>query len=215
MAATIASFRKGVLLDVPGCPEPNVDRAVRLALRDFCKRTLAWVETLTAIDIVADQALYTIAPTDDDNSLIETIKRATFDGKTITPLTREWMDGQSTTWEETEAEKATNYYLVSQTSIRLYPIPNTVLTGGLVLEVALLPTEAATEVADALYDHWHDAIWAKARATLQRQSGKPWRNATSADENEKLYNRLRGEATAQVIRNYTTIGLRARPRSFV
>lgn len=56
--SALADFYDLLLPELPGIATPMVDLHLREVARDFCTKTSAWREDLTAIDLVAEQGTY-------------------------------------------------------------------------------------------------------------------------------------------------------------
>lgn len=66
-----SAFEGDIILDCPGVPQPVVTRAIREAVRTFCKQSTAYRKKLTSSDLTYSSGVYTI--TVPANTQIDTV----------------------------------------------------------------------------------------------------------------------------------------------
>lgn len=142
-----------VFHDLPGCPKPLIKQAAFLVFADFCRQTHAWKEDLTAINLVADQAQYSLtAPTGavilmPSKVLVNDVQLSAPGGYTWNPSTGK---------------------------VILTTAPSEAATGGLEVTVALAPATSVTTIADWITNHWLQVLVDGILAMLKKQQKKPW-----------------------------------------
>jgi hypothetical protein len=129
--------------------------ALQDAGREFCNRSEAWFEKLTAINIVADQQDYTLS-----TDYVAQFKRI----KSIHILTSD----DVTNSREGMLLSPAYYKLVLPNTLRFRTgsIPTTAVTGGLVVEVVFAPTLGTNELPAWLMARWSEAIIGHAMSKL-------------------------------------------------
>lgn len=156
--ASLASLIPLIALDVPGAPETVIRQACSLAAREFCKRTGAWRNELTAISIEADLADYEVDyELDDDDGEAEILAPC----KVV-------LDGQ----ELVEGDD----YSYGNSTIHLVTTPTVAITDGLEVTLTLRPIYGSDYIDDDLLTQNFEPLSYGARAMLLTQPKKPWSN---------------------------------------
>lgn len=169
MATALSAFTPYIAPDVPGCPEPMIDDAVRRAAIEFCERSRALRERI-AFNTVASQDYVTIAPTGGD---VAHLYKLMYGDETLKPTTREDFDEDGDTGQPLE------YYIEPPNTLRLYPVPDAIY--AMVAHVAVKPDRDATMLDDVLYNNWRDEIAAGAKGMLMKMGNQPWSNPGDAE----------------------------------
>lgn len=168
MATALSAFTPYIAPEVPGCPEPLIDDAVRRAAIEFCDKSRALRERV-AVNTVASQDYVTLAPTGGD---VAHLYKLMVGDETLDPTTRTDFDEDGDTGQPLE------YYVEPPNTLRLYPVPDAIY--ALVAHVAVKPDRDATTLDDVLYNNWRDEIAAGAKARLMLMSKQPWYNPDDA-----------------------------------
>lgn len=169
MATALSAFTPYIAPDVPGCPEPLIDDAVRRAAIEFCEKTRALREAVS-FNTVADQDYVTLAPTGGD---VARLYKVMYGDEELEPTTRFDFDEDGDTGQPLE------YYIEPPNTLRLYPVPDAIY--AMVAHVAVKPDRDATTLDDVLYNNWRDEIAAGAKAKLLKMSKQPWYDQAAAD----------------------------------
>jgi len=164
-----------------------VDAEVKEVVRDFCRDTGVWTITLTRISTVADTSAYTLTvPSTDGAAEICYIDHVQYkeDGadddqfRPLTPFTREEADlYENGAWAFHVSTDPYKFYSNADKQLILYPIPTTASTNGLLVRVAVRPTDAATGCSPNIYIDYKKAIAVGTAAALMNMPNKPWSNA--------------------------------------
>jgi hypothetical protein len=186
----------------------TVDAEVKETVRDFCRDTGIWKQTLTRVSVVADTATYTLS-TDSSNGACEIayiddvkFKKTGADDdqfKTLTPFTRQEADNyDSGSWAFHTSNEPYKFYSNVSKQLILYPIPTVAATSGILPRVVVRPTDAATGCDPFIYVEFKKAIAVGAAAALMNMPNKPWSNAEMATFYGKQYKARRDEALQSV-----------------
>jgi hypothetical protein len=174
--ATVSTdvFLPHILLQAPMCPATVAAEALVAAAREFCERTLLWVEKQGMVPVTSISFPYTV-PTPAHGEL--TRLHAVFvDGRLLQPVPFELLDTTSD-WD-TETGAPAHYTQVSGGALRVHPLPDT--TVPMRITAAYVPLRTATVLEDFLYDAWLDVLVAGTVRRLMVDPGKPWFNADLA-----------------------------------
>jgi len=202
--ATLNDFFPEVESEVPGAGVPEVQRAIRNAIREFCERTHWWAETLaTAVTLVENTATYTLTPPA-NAEIVAPVKLWIVDEHPDIPLlTRDWLDRNMRGWDYSTATTSrlpTGYFVPAPGQIQLVPPPNAeAVTDALeiVARAALNPSLSATTI-DARFLQAEAAVRAGALYRLLRTS-KPWGDYKRAVDEERRFNNYVAEYRVKVM----------------
>lgn len=170
-----ADFHPYVLPDVPGCPEPMLDQALRETARDFCTRTKAWAEWMDPFTASSARALYEFEPdagTEVVAALAATVGKDEYTVLGSKDLPAAWQDG-----EQGKVKDKTLIHVNSKEFI-LYPAPSA--GQRITLQLALRPTMAGTGVGDVIFEEFTEAIAAGAKSKLMAKPRKEWTDLQTA-----------------------------------
>jgi len=166
-----------ILPDVPGCPTPTVDTALAATAADFCARTHVWRETLDFDYAISGIPDYDITGT----AVIESVLWATLAGDDLKHIDPRYLDKSKLTDEG----KPNAFWVVNDTAIRLFPIPDAKYR--LDVTVALKPSRTATGIEDWIYESYVEPIVSGAIWRLARTPGKAWSNPEIAMYHHRLF----------------------------
>lgn len=166
-------FYPDALPELPGVPLPLLDHWLRNVTIEFCERSRAYVVELTAIDAVAEQMGYTLT-LPEETALVEVVG-VEFDSEPIDPKAPAALRAEYGNWRS-KIGTPKYYTQRSLDSLLLVPAPAAAVTGGIVVEAALKPSQAATGVADWVFTRWSADLVAGAKAKLMAMADKPWTN---------------------------------------
>ena len=211
MAKTWSAFYNRVAPDLPGCPLPVIDDALREAAIEFCERSTAWRIDHTPINIVANTHTYAFAP--GANKVVQDVLWARVNDFPIDPASEESLDADSSidpTWRGITGD-AKYYFRPTETSIRIVYIPAANITGGLTMKVIVKPTPTAEVVDDFLFNEYRNDIAMGAKSRLMVSPGKPYTNAALGVELASQFQIAINAAEVRATKGYTRTPLRTRP----
>lgn len=139
-----------------GCPSPVVNESLRRGLREFCRESEAWRETLSTTT-VADQTEYTISSLITGDGRIQRVREIRVSDNALHPSLYTVEDDRTLTFKNALAGSET-----------------------MEVDVSLLPTERWDTIPDTLADEWGDAPKAWALAHLKAMPRTPWADPDGA-----------------------------------
>lgn len=183
-------------------------------LRDFCRDTGIWKETLADVSVVADTATYTLTiPTTNGDSpelaWADSVKYKANGAdddqyRTLAPFTEEDMDMyEHGGWEYHEAPEPQNYFFNHAKQLVLYKIPTVASTDGLRIKLICKPADNSTTVPNWIWDDYQRTITIGTAGALMNMPNKPWSNAEMGAYYHNQYKARRDEAYQNVKLGYT------------
>jgi hypothetical protein len=177
--------------DIPGCPEESIKTALAAISADFCARTHLWRTDIEDQTTVIDQALYEVT----DCAVIESVLWVLVDDKELVHI-----DERNVRKEDLDRKGVpTHFWVVDDTQIRLFPIPDSELS--IEVRVALKPSRTAKGVESWIYETWADVLASGAVYRLARVPGKEWSNPDLAAMHKNLYEQGVTNARIRDLRN--------------
>lgn len=198
----LAAFIPYVAPEVPGCPEPLMEDAIRRACIEFCRRSEILREALS-VSTVTEQDYVTLAPVGGDVARVYDVM---IDDVPLDRTRRADYPNDGDTGEPDF------YYVEGLDVLRLYPVPDAVYT--LDVNVVVMPGSAATEVDDILLSQHRYTIAAGARAALLSMANQPWSNPAEGEKNATLFMRQTDKARTRTAKGGTNAPLRTRGHYF-
>ncbi len=211
--AALSVFRDEIAAEVPGCPGGLIDREVRYAVIEFCRKTDYWQADLDAITTVADQETYALTPPAE--SVVANVVRVRFDGTTIFPVTDTHQLQQA--WETNSCTSPSSYLIRYDSGakvLRPYPIVDRVLADAIVVRVSLKPTLTTVVIDDSIHLEYTEAIAGGALRKLLMMSGRKWHNPQLAAFYATKFNDGVNRAKIADLKNHTNGDLMVRMRPF-
>lgn len=178
----LKQFRTDVLIDVPGAPNPLVDREVRHAAREFCDFTFTWRAEVAAIDIATADAQYEFTL-----PIGARIVRIVF----VRP-------GCGTRIND-ESCCISGWYYTPDGKVHIDLASETAKVEGLQFLFALKPDQDCIDVPDDLYQDHLEAIGHGAKARLFALAGKDWSNPQLASFHMNAFEAAKRKEKAEVI----------------
>jgi hypothetical protein len=188
MSVPISSWNNDLMSKLRGADIPMVEAEVRKAVIWFCEISRKYHDQLTAIDLVGGTATYT--PTAPD--LVESGDQVVCGIHTVRlvdedmPLDQKSesdLDMVAMGWRTGTFSNGTpTYYLLKSSRIQLIPAPTADVTGGLIVDAILAPSNDAANVADELFKRqsYRETIEAKVLSEMYMMHTKPWQNMAAA-----------------------------------
>jgi hypothetical protein len=206
---------------VQGASLPTLIQALRDTCIDFCART-DLVQEINPQNVVADQQDYAVETTPASMHQLARVLGVMWEGKWLVPALPDGVESDVALTGAAigEVDLVTGdpgYYFQktpTATSVSLHPIPDTALTAGLTIKASYKPTQAATEVADVLYDEYASQIGAGAAARLMTTPGQPYTSPNAAAF-ATHYEQGVSEAKRRKMMGQTVHNARVRPVRFL
>ena len=162
-----------IILDVPGCPNPIIERAFRNTLMDFTRRGECWIfrqDYAVTLENFSEVKL-----TIPEHTRIIKVLSANMDGRILVPASEKVLDNQVPDWRDHSGEPRA-FFEMPPNTLRLWPTPVRETVGELQMTLALMPTRAANFVDEDLVDNWLEGLTAGVQARLMDMPDKPWTN---------------------------------------
>ncbi|HDG97986.1 MAG TPA: hypothetical protein ENG73_07440 [Desulfobacterales bacterium] len=214
MTVALSSWRP--FIQMPMVPLPAIEQAVLDAAIRFCEGSHIWKHTLDRINVVGDQAGYSLSLSTAMAAYARIIGVAAAwykqDGEEdssftrLDPLSADHEDRvQYDAWHLDSSSTPSNYYVNASdpTTLYLYPIPEDDSDEGLLVKVCLRPIEGATVLPDILYNQYRRQIATGARAYLYGTPGMPWSNPNKANELEIVFDEMIAAANLVAMKGLT------------
>ena len=226
MSTNITEWAAEIDPAIPGLPEPALVRAVRSAAQIFCQQTRLWTLDLARIDVVADTQNYTLTVPAAQYGQIVVVDQAKYKSddadddefRNLEPVSKASEDFAGFgSWPYMEATEPTHFGCEEETptTLSLYPIPTEDSDSGLLVRVALKPTQAALVLPDFLYNMHLETIAAGALSKLFWTKGMPWYDANEGQKNAVLFRAAMNSAKWKKFTGATNRQLRVKMRKFV
>lgn len=188
--------------EVPDCPNASMEYALAHAAAEFCERTHLWRESMYPDTTRPGEHTYPLVV----SGVLEAVESIVLDGDTLAST----HDTLVAPGALDESGKPTHYWLVSDTSVRLFPTPDSAYSFS--AQVVLKPAKTTRNLPAFLVDTHGETITSGAAYRLARIPGKAWTNPDVSVHHKHLFER--GIARARV-RDFRTVPLRVAPRPFV
>ncbi|WP_256598237.1 hypothetical protein [Nitrosospira sp. Nsp11] len=185
-----------VLPDVPGCPIPAANIAIRQATIAFCEQSLAYKATHPDIAVVAGTAEYDFVPPDE--TVVHVITYAAFNGDELQSRVGEY-GISNPDWRSEEGTP--KYIFGGMTSLMLIPAPD--VDGTLIMTVALKPSPDATGIDGSIFNEFREAIIHGALSRLMLSPKKPYSNPSLATYHNQQFTIMTGQAGTRTARSFT------------
>ena len=191
---------------LPECPDVVIADAVKDAAIEFCDETECWIET-TDIVVVPNEREIPFASLTFPSTVtpVHITWLGNADGD-LTARTPRWLDRYRPQWRYENGPPEFYTMPVRGTVLLLTPHPEESLT--LDVEVAVKPSDTATEGPDDLYEDYRKEIQAGAIAALAEIPNKPWTNPKLAERSFATFEAGKGKAIAKATRGNARAPLR-------
>ena len=206
-------MRKNVYNDVrpdrPGGREARGDDKVRQAAIEFCSESRIHQVLVTPVNLVADQAEYTLVSPEAETDPVAVIW-GWANGNPIFPMTKERLATLPLNWRDDTATTPSCFLQPDADTIQLYPKPSAAATAGLRLEIAICPALDATGVADWLGRAYVFDLANGCKALMMESPGKPWSTPDYAMRFRAKFEHAKKEARIAAARSLTNAQQRVR-----
>lgn len=208
-----STFLPDVSVDLPGCPQLFIQHHAIRVLADFCTQTRVLTEKLQALDVVAGQGEYTIAPSEATNQIVR-IERVWVNGDLLAPVGVDELDAEIAEWRTATGLPRLFTSEAGSSTLTLVPVPDVGSVGGLVIEVSVAVDPAASpapETFDArLYRKYGDGLACGIKTRLMLIPNKEWSNPEMAMVNAQGYAATIAQARGDVDNRQSRTRLRTR-----
>lgn len=201
MAKTWNDFMPLIAPHLPTCPSAFIQTNLADVAADFFARTYLWRDNIDAIVLAPDQVEYELSA----DAVVEDIIAVTYGDEVLDRTDSRLLPHNRMT--ETGTPKL--YWVHSDTTIRVHPIPEAPAT--LKVSAVLKPSRSGRGVDDWIFETWADTIVDGAIAKIAAVPGKDWTDVAMAEMRKRLYEQA---ITRARIRDFRGVRLTVRQRPF-
>jgi hypothetical protein len=209
-----SAFYDRILPELQGVTTAVVDDMLRQVAIEFCEETEVHCTEVTAIDVVAGTAEYTLTSPVSSTEACR-IKAAWYNGVPLHIASETVLNGSTEYWRDLTSTQPWAYTQKSPDKIILFPEPEESLAGGLRVLIVLRPTLAATTITDWVATRYMRCLGYGVKGRLMAQPAKPWTNPDLATYNLAMYEASKGHAAADARRSFAPGALTVRMRPAV
>jgi hypothetical protein len=177
MAKVWDDFLPLVKPHIPGCPDITVKTYLAITAADFFAQTHLWRDDIDPIFTAPGIVEYDLSA----DVFVEAVTSVVVDNMALQHTDIRMIPND----RRYDRGNPTHYWIHSDNSIRLFPIPDSRV--HLRLTGVLKPSRTATGVEDWIYETWADAIICGTIARLAVIPGKDWTDVSMAEYNKKQY----------------------------
>lgn len=192
--AALSTFLHLIAPFAPGAPDPAMENAALQGAIEFCERTLTLQRKLATVLTVADQATYTLVQS---GEVVHKLLGVKLNGKPLSlPVPADDDDEDASTASVLQPTAA---LLAAPMQLRLDP-PPALADLPIVVRAAMRPSQAATSVADELFERHARAIADFAAYWLLTQPETAYYNKGAAEVRFTAFEVAVGREKARVLR---------------
>ena len=212
---TFASWRDEVAKYVKyqSTYQSDVEAEIKEVLRDFCRDTGVWKQTIADFSTVKDESTYTLSVSQDDGAaeicyidhvLYKENGADDTQFRPLTPFTQEEADlYENGAWAYHESTDPYKFHSNLAKQLILYPIPTIASTNGVSVRVVIRPKDSASDIQTDIFAEYKQAIAIGTAASLMNMPNKPWSNAEMGTFYKMQYKARKDEAYLNVKQGYT------------
>lgn len=195
-------FQRDILVEVPGCPDPVIERALLRTAQEFFEVTSLWTVWLDNSMTLPGVVDYDIElPTDAE---LVRIERATLDGRPIDITTPESLPDDWKTYEGSGLSDC----IFTRDLFTLTVLPRARASLLLRVEAVLRPSDKAQGIEDFLFRRFNAAIALGAKARLMSMANTPWSQPNEGARFEAMFREEMNSLHFRRMRGFSS----ARPR---
>jgi len=195
--------------EVQGCPDFLLERAVRDAATDFCRRTDIYIAEPEFVQLVAGVNEYEVSiPSGTElNHIVDIYNNNTaLTPVSYTELIRRLGNEQTTGTPRFYAQRDNKDFYIA-------PIPAEPISVRVLY--SLKPTASSRSIPDTIGKEYREVISHGALYRLQFMAGQPFSNPSFGAVNRDLYEKEVGRTTRQVKYGFSGGSLTVKPRAFI
>lgn len=177
-------FLPYVVPHVPGAPEPDVKRALRSAMIEFC-RFSSIVQEIALTSVSLDEGEYDVEVP--GQMQVDRVLAVMFNTRELrlvpagnVRLALALRGAVGTAVPESNEPNYAYFKTPSGSTFSVYPLPGKDATEALTVKACFSPTRTATQVADIMYDDWVEDIADGAMAILHSMPQQPFTSSSDA-----------------------------------
>lgn len=212
MSITLAQWLPEISRMVPGAKSEVIYDALHVIVREFCAKSLLYIRTLPAVNVVAGVGTYNLtAPTD---TVIVMVERLTINSIPLDPTSQDLLDRSPDAWEPITAKQPNTYMMDAEKVLKLKEIPLENITAGLIVSVSLKPTWTTLVVPDFIYEDWYEAIKHGTLEHLMQMPNQTFTNVKMAEFHGREYKGVLSDAKGRKYTGKAKVSIRAAAKPF-
>lgn len=176
----VSEFTDEIRMEMPGCHDGIIDRAVIHSAIEFCRETDAWSYSHEDVPLVLDESEYEFwLP---EGSIIHRIlNMENASGKQVEEKSQTWLGSNVSLWRTATGAVVEHITFTESPIFLVTPIPTADDADGLTgILLSLLPVVGATSVGDVLANRYFETICFGAKARLFSMAGVDWSDSAMA-----------------------------------
>ena len=183
--AAFSTLVKEILPYVPNCPDTLVISNLRSATIELCERSKAYVYDLDPITTISGVYEYEFdQPSGTD---VHQILWMTYDGDDLDPISPRSLELNYPDWRD-KTSLPQVYLQKNPSTFWVIPVPNSSVTNGLLLSVALKPSRTTSNIDTTFSNSYRDGIVYGTLYRLLRIPAKDWTDPRAASDYLNLFN---------------------------
>jgi hypothetical protein len=212
------AFMSRIIPHVSGCPDVLAHEALVDTAIEFCEKTLIIQRTLPPISTIPDTINYTLTPPTEQ--LVHMVLSAWFKGALMEPVASQEVlniQGFTTTvtgYEHLFRGDPTQYYWTAPSTLCVFPIPDETDADSILVRAATKPARSATQLEDALFNDWAEALAAGTLARLHATKDQAWSSADRALQRSREFRQFVQRARIEGATGRARTTLHVKLRSF-
>lgn len=181
--------------------DPVTEHAIRRAAITFCRDSWVWKEVSDPIDVISGTAVYDLEPP--TGADVARVVTAILDGRELVPSSIDTTEfsaagsGHPKLWAQVDTEQ-----------IILAPNPDSTISAGLIVTLALQPTQTAANLPRWIATHHRDTIINGAVAFLLGMPGQTWTDFNLASAKDYAFRSGISDARASAVAGLSRASLR-------
>lgn len=183
--ASYESLVKEILPYVAGCPDSVVESNLRAATIEFCEKTKAYIQDLDPITSISGTYEYDFGQA--TGTSVHSILWMIYDGEDLDPISPRSLELNYPDWRD-RSTKPQVYLQKTADTFWVVPVPNSKITNGIQLSVALKPTRTTNNISTSFSNDYRDGIIFGALYRLLRIPARDWSDPVAARDYLGLFN---------------------------
>jgi hypothetical protein len=171
--------------------DPVTEQAIKRAVIEFCRESWIWRFLPDPQSVRSGLLEYDLEPP--TGADIAAVIDVEYNKVPLTPKSVEWLNKEIPGWRATKA--AVKYYTQIDTEqVLLAPLPADTVTNGLVMTVALQPSQTATGFPKWIANQYIYPIAEGAMAKLMLMPAKPWTDLANGQDHRTRFEQAFNDA---------------------
>lgn len=176
--------------------DPVTEHAIKRSVIEFCAGSWIWKYLPDAIDVTAGEAVYDLEPLPATD--IAAVMSVALDGYPLDAKATDWLDANVPGWRTTRATP--RYFTqVDTEQVILAQVPAATLVGGLVLTMAMQPSQNSTGFPAWIANQHLYALADGAISRLMLMPNKPWTDLANGQDRRAKFDAAISNARANAV----------------